>query len=77
MQMMFLCCERTKLVSKSESKSQLLLEHDGHAVSCERTKLVSKSESNPIFEHSKENYILMHNNPLMLIAFNFLTMLIN
>ncbi len=38
-------CERTKLVSKSESKSQQQLRELIHLVRCERTKLVSKSES--------------------------------
>ena len=39
------CCERTKLISKVESKSQPaeLIRYNG--MSCERTKLISKVES--------------------------------
>ena len=43
--MIGLCCERTKLVSKSESKSQPGKGCRKLCSSCERTKLVSKSES--------------------------------
>jgi len=38
-------CERTKLISKVESKSQLLGGCSSGKIWCERTKLISKVES--------------------------------
>ncbi len=47
-------CERTKLISKVESKSQLIEQSPLVEDGCERTKLISKVES-------KSQLILMNN----------------